>query len=86
MATPVSCWIANDVNDDGITWSLMESTYGYNNSICIGIRYADSADDWLMSPPIATSGSYTVSWKARIRSTSYPETYQVLWYDGTNTT
>ncbi len=84
--TTANCWIANDVNDDGITWSLMESTYGYNNSICIGIRYADSADDWLMSPPIATSGSYTVSWKARIRSTSYPETYQVLWYDGTNTT
>ena len=84
--TTANCWSVMDANADGTTWSLMDVTYGYNNSICIGIQYAVNADDWLMAPPMSTSGNYTVSWKARIRSTTYPETYQVLWYDGTDTT
>jgi hypothetical protein len=80
------CWGVTDANGDGTTWTFYDGTYGYNNTPCIGIHYANNADDWLMTPPIAIATSYSISWKARIRSSSYPETYQVLWYDGTDTT
>lgn len=81
-----SCWDTYNANGGSTKWGFYDGTYGYNGTTCIGIRYAANSDDWLMSPTIALAGNYTVAWKARIRSTSYPETYQVLWYDGTDTT
>ena len=84
--TSALCWNVIDSNADGTTWTLFNPTYGYSNTICIGIQYADNSDDWLLAPPMNIAGDYTVAWKARAMSASYPETYQVLWYDGTDTT
>ncbi len=80
------CWETFNANGGNSKWDFYGSTYGYNNTTCMGIKYADNSDDWLMSPTIALAGNYTLTWKTRIRSTSYPETYQVLWYDGSDTT
>lgn len=79
------CWEVNDVNGDGNTWEF-NSSNGYNGSACFRIHWADYCDDWLMTPPIAVAGNYTISWKARAHSSSYPESYQVLWHSGTDTT
>ncbi len=82
----IPCWETHNANGGNSKWRFYDSTYGYNNTQCIGVKYADTSDDWLMTPPIATAGDYSVAWKVRIHSTSYPETYQVLWDDGTDTT
>ena len=79
------CWEILDSNADGTTWGVYSSG-GYNNSPCMRIKYADNSDDWLMMPQMTVAGDYAVAWKARIHSTTYPETYQVLWYDGTTAT
>ena len=79
------CWEILDSNADGTTWGVYGSG-GYNNSPCMRIKYADNSDDWLMMPQMTVAGDYAVAWKARIHSTTYPETYQVLWYDGTTAT
>ncbi len=72
-----SCLFINDANGDSVTWGLV-ANYGMNNSICAFIRYAEDADDYLILPPIATPGSYTVTWAAKAFDSSYPETYEVL--------
>ena len=82
----VPCWETYNANGGNSMWRFCESTYGYNNTQCMGIKYANNSDDWLMLPPMAVAGDYSLAWKARIRSTSYSETYQVLWYDGSDTT
>ncbi|MBP5340846.1 MAG: C10 family peptidase [Bacteroidales bacterium] len=79
------CWDIIDSNADGTTWGFYSSG-GYNGSSCMRIKWANNSDDWLMTPPIAIAGNYTVAWKARIHSATYPETYQVLWYDGNTAT
>lgn len=70
------CLRINNANGDTTTWGLTNS-YGYNNSICAYITYAVQSDDYLILPGIATPGNYSITWKAKIYSTSYPETYQV---------
>ena len=75
------CLRINNANGDTITWSLINN-YGYDNSICAYIKYAVQADDYLILPGIVTPGNYTVTWKAKAYSASYPETYQV--YAGSN--
>lgn len=75
--TNATCWEIDDINNDGVTWRLY-SGWGYNNSRCAGINFADNASDALYSPWIATPGNYTITWKARVRQTNYPETYSVL--------
>ncbi len=79
------CWETYNANGGNSKWGFYGGTYGYNNTSCIGIKYADTSDDWLMMPPMALAGNYSLAWKARIRSTTYPETYQVLWYNGDDT-
>ena len=71
-----SCLRIIDANNDSIYWGLTLN-YGYDSSICAYIRYADSADDYLILPGIATAGNYSVSWKVKAMSSNYPETYQV---------
>lgn len=78
------CWSLYNANGDTITWGLANG-YGYNSSVCAYISYAVNADDWLISPPIAVSGNLSVSWKAKVMSSSYPETYQV-WVQTADTT
>lgn len=77
------CWSIHDNNNNDTTWSLIQD-YGYNGSNCAYVMYQAQADDWLMSPRVAVSGSYTVSWKTRVMQANYPETYQV-WALGNDT-
>lgn len=71
-----SCLSLWDVNQDGNSWGLIDS-FGTNYSIAAFIMFAVNADDLLILPGIVTPGTYTVSWKAKIYHSSYPETYQV---------
>ena len=70
------CWTARNNNQDSITWRIIGG-YGHNGSACAYVSFAEQADDWLISPLIATPDSYELNWKVRARDASYPETYQV---------
>ena len=74
--THYSCLRIYDANGDGTTWSVIDS-FGTNYSTAAFISYAEDADDYLILPGITTPGNYTITWKARIYHSSYPETYQV---------
>ena len=80
------CWETFNANGGDSKWGFRDTVYGYNGTYCMGVKYADTCDDWLMMPLIAIAGTYSLAWKTRIRSANYPETYQVLWYDGVDTT
>ena len=71
------CLRVYNANNDNVTWGLSEDN-GVNSSVCAMISYAYDADDYLILPGIASPGNYTFSWQAKIESTSYPETYQVI--------
>ena len=80
------CLRVIDANQDTLTWGRIQG-YGYNGSNCAYVTYAVNADDWLILPGITTPGSYSVSWKAKAISATYPETYQVVAMSGdTNVT
>ena len=72
-----SCLQLLDANNDGESWGVIDS-FGTAYSRAAYIMYAEQADDYLILPGITTPGNYTVTWKARIYHSSYPETYQVL--------
>ena len=77
------CWSLRDNNQNDTTWGII-GTYGYNGSRCAYAIYQAQADDWLMTPRVAVTGTHTVSWKTRVMSANYPETYQV-WAMGNDT-
>ncbi len=77
------CWSIRDNNGSGATWGLAQS-YGVGGSNCAYVMYEDQADDWLISPSVVVSGSYTVAWKTRVMQSNNPETYQV-WALGVDT-
>lgn len=74
--TTYGCLRVLDFNQDGESWGLIDS-FGTNYSRAIFIMYAVNADDILILPGIVTPGTYTITWKAKAYSGSYPETYQV---------
>ena len=80
----LACWSLLDQDGDGNTWGIADGS-GLNGSRCIAIGSGNTSDDWLVSPAIVTPARFNVSWKTRVASTSYPETYQ-LWalYKDTN--
>ena len=77
------CWSLRDNNQNDTTWGIIDN-YGYNGSTCAFAHYQLQADDWLMSPRVAMTGNYSVSWKVRAMHPSFPETYQV-WAMGNDT-
>ena len=77
------CWSLRDNNQNDTTWGIING-YGYNGSRCAYAIYQAQADDWLMTPRVAVTGTHTVSWKTRVMSANYPETYQV-WAMGNDT-
>ena len=79
----VTCWSLRDYNQNDTTWGIING-YGYNGSRCAYVMYQVQADDWLMTPRVAVAGTHTVSWKTRVMSANYPETYQV-WAMGNDT-
>lgn len=74
--TTYSCLRLMDNNGDGVMWGLIDS-FGTNYSVAAFIMYAVQADDYLILPGITTPGTYTLTWKAMIYNSNYPETYQV---------
>ena len=75
--THYSCLRIYNANADTVTWGLANG-YGVNSSVCAFIMYAVNADDYLILPGITTPGNYSISWKAKIYNSNYPESYQVL--------
>lgn len=66
-----------DANNDGSTWNI-DANHGCDSSHCALISYAMNADDYLVLPGIVLSGNYTIEWKVKAFSATYPESYQVL--------
>lgn len=74
-----------DANNDRDTWRFFPSSvYGYSAQSNFNRRNGN--DDWMFTPPIhLTPGRlYTISFRARNNSDSYPNSLEVKW--GTDTT
>lgn len=78
--TIATCWETYDGDGDGMSWFL-NGNHGVGGTGCMAVIYNNSGanDDYLYSPWILTSGSYTISWKACAMSSNYPETYSVYY-------
>lgn len=76
-ATHYGCLRYVDANNDGSTWGI-DATHGCDSSHCALVSYAMNADDYLVLPGIVLAGNYTIEWKAKAFSATYPESYQVL--------
>lgn len=85
------CWQIADVDASGVTWGIGDvSSYAYSGTNALYCQYHSSqSDDWAISPAITIPSNATdinLTWWSRIRSTTYPETYEVLIStNGTNT-
>lgn len=78
--TDNDCWILQDDSGDGNTWFFVYD-YGVDHTSAAAVEGAPNSHEYLASPIISQSGTYTATWKARALSSSYNELYGVYAYD-----
>ena len=77
------CWQIADVDASGVTWGIGNvNTYAYSGTNALYCQYSSTqADDWAISPAVtipANATDISLTWWSGIRSSMYPETYEVL--------
>lgn len=72
-STTAYCWSVIDENADDNTFSLMD----YSGNNVMYINFADSNDDYLVTPLLSIGDNDYITFKVAHRSNTYVETYEV---------
>ncbi|MBR1765664.1 MAG: thiol protease/hemagglutinin PrtT [Bacteroidales bacterium] len=77
--TAPSCWWAEDLDGEGMSWIAFDTTgvLGNRSAIAMAPYYVETANDVLHLPLIATPGRYTLSWEDRAMQRNSQEPYSV---------
>jgi hypothetical protein len=79
-STTAACWLIQDANEDGRTFSISGGVARYQYSS------SNTADDWLISPEMTFTGTQIASFEYWAQSYSYPERFMVAAINGTTVT